>query len=345
MLLRALLTAGVALAALWAGSAQSAQTAQSSAQSAPNAAALYQQHCASCHGADRLGGTGPALLPENLARLRPAQAQKTIAEGRIATQMPGFADTLDAADIQALTELIYAPLAQTPVWGANEMRASRIEYHAPGSLPDKPVFGADPLNLFVVVELGDHHATILDGDKFEPVARFATRYALHGGPKFSPDGRYVYFASRDGWIAKYDIWNLKLVAEIRAGINTRNLAVSSDGRYAMVANYLPHTLVVLDTRDLQPLKVIEVQGRPRQVLARVGGVRRGAAQELHRRPEGHSRKSGKSATTTTRRRSTAAWCTTTRWPKDWPSRGRSRRAGSRSTTTSTTSSSIPATTT
>ena len=31
--------------------------------------------------------------------------------------------------------------------------------------------------------------------------------------------------------AKYDIWNLTLVAEVRAGINTRNLAVSSDGRY------------------------------------------------------------------------------------------------------------------
>ena len=26
---------------------------------------LYQTHCASCHGADRLGGMGPALLPEN----------------------------------------------------------------------------------------------------------------------------------------------------------------------------------------------------------------------------------------------------------------------------------------
>ena len=31
---------------------------------------VYQTHCASCHGADRLGGAGPALLPGNLARLR-----------------------------------------------------------------------------------------------------------------------------------------------------------------------------------------------------------------------------------------------------------------------------------
>ena len=28
---------------------------------------LYEQHCQSCHGVDRLGAMGPALLPENLA--------------------------------------------------------------------------------------------------------------------------------------------------------------------------------------------------------------------------------------------------------------------------------------
>jgi len=37
------------------------------------------------------------------------------------------------------------------------------------------------------------------------------------------------------------------------------LAVSADGRYVMVANYLPHTLVVLDGRDLTPLRVMPVE--------------------------------------------------------------------------------------
>jgi DNA-binding beta-propeller fold protein YncE len=90
--------------------------------------------------------------------------------------------------------------------------------------------------------------------------RFESRFALHGGPKFTRDGRYVYFASRDGWISKFDLWNLKMVAEVRAGINTRNAAVSSDGRYVMVANYLPHSLVVLDG-DLDLVKVMEAPSR------------------------------------------------------------------------------------
>ena len=32
------------------------------AQSLQPAEALYREHCAACHGADRLGGTGPALI-------------------------------------------------------------------------------------------------------------------------------------------------------------------------------------------------------------------------------------------------------------------------------------------
>jgi mono/diheme cytochrome c family protein len=223
-----------------------------------DASVLYQSNCASCHGADRLGLNGPALLPENLARLRRPDAIAAITHGRIATQMPGFGGKLNAEEIKALADLIYTPLATEPVWGLKEMNASRI-VHSVGKLSNKPVFKADPLNLFIVVELGDHHATILDGDKFEPITRFATRYALHGGPKFSPEGRYVYFVSRDGWVAKYDLWNLKLISEIRVGINARNLAISSDGRYAMIANYLPHSLVVLDTKDLTPLKIVDVK--------------------------------------------------------------------------------------
>lgn len=217
---------------------------------------LYQQHCASCHGANRLGAMGPALLPQNLKRLRKKKAINVIAKGRIATQMPAFAEKLSTEGIKSLVDYVYTPLAIIPKWEMGDIKKSHIINYKFGSLADKPSFKADMLNLFIVVELGDHHATLLDGDKFEPITRFKTRFALHGGPKYSPDGRYVYFASRDGWISKYDIYNLKVVAEIRAGINTRNLAVSGDGKSILIGNYLPHNLVVLDAKNLEPIKVI-----------------------------------------------------------------------------------------
>ena len=62
------------------GAAQGAETAE--------APTLYRTHCAACHGADRLGGSGPALLPENLTRLKRPKAAKAIAKGLPASQMP-----------------------------------------------------------------------------------------------------------------------------------------------------------------------------------------------------------------------------------------------------------------
>jgi mono/diheme cytochrome c family protein len=226
----------------------------------PDAARLYTEHCAGCHGADRFGGQGPALLPENLGRLTGARAAAVIAEGRDATQMPGFSSLLAKTEIEALTAFITAPPAKVPQWTAREIDESRVVHAAPAAL-ERPVHAADPMNLFVVVETGDHHASILDGDRFERLARFPTRFALHGGPKFTPDGRFVFFMSRDGWVTKYDLWTLTTLAEIRAGINSRNIAISADGKHLAVANYLPHSLVILATEDLAVEKVFDVRDR------------------------------------------------------------------------------------
>jgi hypothetical protein len=38
----------------------------------------------------------------------------------------------------------------------------------------------------------------------------------------------------DGWISKFDIYNLKVVAKVRAGINTRNAAVAFNNKYVAV---------------------------------------------------------------------------------------------------------------
>jgi DNA-binding beta-propeller fold protein YncE/cytochrome c553 len=218
---------------------------------------LYQTHCAACHGADRLGGMGPALLPESLSRLKKAEAAGMVRDSRPGVQMPAFKTELNEQQVSALVELIYSPVVPAPSWGETEIRASRVVRNLPADL-QRPRFAADPLNLFVVVEAGDHHVTILDGERLEPIHRFASRYALHGGPKFSPDGRYVYLASRDGWLTKYDLWSLETVVEVRAGINTRNAAVSSDGKYVIAANYLPHTLALFDSQ-LKLLKVLEAK--------------------------------------------------------------------------------------
>ncbi|MEJ2446015.1 MAG: cytochrome D1 domain-containing protein, partial [Exilibacterium sp.] len=236
------------------------------------ASALYQKHCQQCHGSQRLGGMGPALLPENLQRLNRKSAAKVILEGRPATQMPGFSQVLSNADTEQLVNFIYRPPVETPQWSAREIAATQKDFFPKKQLSSSPVFTADPLNLFIVVEQGDHHATVLDGDTFDPIHRFKTHYALHGGPKYTSDGRFVYFASRDGWISKFDLYNLKTVAEVRAGINTRNIAVSSDGKIVAVANYLPHSLVFLNAEDLSLIDLITVKAEKSNRSSRVSAV-------------------------------------------------------------------------
>lgn len=221
---------------------------------------LYKTHCAQCHNEQRLGGIGPVLLPENLKYLRKPAAIKVIQNGRSATQMPAFNSKLSNKEIQSLVDYIYTPLTKIPNWDMAKIKASQIIHYKQSSLPNKPLLKIkDNLNLFLVVERGDHHVSLLDGDTFKSVHRFKSRFSLYGEPQFSPSGRFVYFSSRDGWISKYDIYNLKLVAEIRVGINSRNQTISADGRYLLVANILPHTLVLLDARDLSPIKLYDVK--------------------------------------------------------------------------------------
>lgn len=238
-------------------------------QAQPDGAALFAEHCAACHAENRLGGTGPALIPETLGRMFGPALEQVIAQGRPATQMAGFADQLSAPEITAIAAWLGTPLAETPIWTAEMANASRemSDTYTPAAAP---VFSGDPMNITLVVETGDHHVSVLDGDTFEVLDRFATPFAVHGGPKFSPDGRYVFVMSRDGWVQKYDIWSLQVVGQVRAGLNSRNIAMSHDGQWLAVANYLPQTLTILSTADLSVVRVIDVidrKGQPSRVSA------------------------------------------------------------------------------
>ena len=220
----------------------------------------YADNCQDCHGAGRLGGVGPALIPETLGRMRGPDLDAVIRDGRKATQMPAFAEILGADQIETLAAFLKEPLSEVPDWTETDIAASQVinEDYQP---VEKPVWQSDPMNITLVVETGDHHVSVLDGDTFETLDRFATPFAVHGGPKFSPDGRYVFIMSRDGWVQKYDLYALQEVGRVRAGLNSRNIAMSHDGKWLAVANYLPMTLTILSTEDLSVATVMDVTAK------------------------------------------------------------------------------------
>lgn len=226
-----------------------------------SAGKLYQTHCSTCHGTHRTGVSAPALIPETLNKLKKTDANKVIAEGRPATQMQAYKEVLTPAQLAAVVEYIYRPFDEKVTWGKEQVAASKIIYTQAKDLKNKPQFKADPWNLFFVVSHGDRGLTVLDGDRFTILNKFNMRPGVHGGIKYTSDGRNAFAVTRDGWLTKIDVYNLKVVGEVRVGLNTRNIAISADNKYVLAGNLLPSTLTLIDVKTLAPKQVIEVHGQ------------------------------------------------------------------------------------
>ncbi len=218
---------------------------------------LYIKHCSRCHHPERYGLIGPPLIPETLRRKDDETLKRIIREGLPATNMPPFKGILGEGEIQGLVRFIRTPVRE-PLWGLQEILKTKKMTGL--KEVDRPLHRIDLTNLFMVVEGGKGRVAIMDGDSFRVLDRVDVG-AIHGGPKFDHRLHYAYMVSRDGWVVKYDLYQFKEVGRIRAGINTRNIAVSRDDRIIAVANNLPENLVFLDTRTLEPLKIIPVDAK------------------------------------------------------------------------------------
>ncbi|MBT9584825.1 c-type cytochrome [bacterium] len=221
------------------------------AQLPPLGKDLYQTHCAACHHSERIGLSGPPLLPLTLGRATDDKLKGIISKGLPATRMPAFSQ-LNAAEIQALVAYLRTPSQST--WTEEEIRNS-LHVNVPTS--PSPPRASDRVNLTAVVERGRSLVWVMEGQRI--LDRFAFEN-VHGGLKFSPDGESFYVPSRDGWIGRY-VLGQGLVGRVRSSIFLRNLALSHDGQRLLAASWLPSALVVLESESLEPLKVIPVEGK------------------------------------------------------------------------------------
>ena len=221
---------------------------------------MYMKHCASCHHAERYGLKAPALIPETLKRYTKGELAKVIIDGLPATQMPSFKGLLTDGDVDNIISYITLPVTNVR-WGKNDIDQSREIFPLGKNKKSIPPH-LDHENITLVVESG-RSVTVMDGNTFKTVDKFEVG-AIHGGPKFSYSLRYVYAPTRDGIITKYDLYGLKTIGSVKAGINTRNIAISDDDAWVAVANYLPNNIVFL-TDDLQLKHIVEAEGR-------IGGI-------------------------------------------------------------------------
>ncbi len=254
--LRCLALASVALAGV--------ASAPTAAADAPDAAAIYRERCASCHGERRYGGYAPPLLPDLLARRDDAALAAVIRDGLPATQMPAFREWVDAAAAARLVALLRTPVGPV-AWSQEDVAHSRIELPAaPGRIAPE----VRRENLTLVVERDAGRIAVLDGDSLRELDRFDVG-RVHGGPKFDAALTKVVAATRDGTLALYDLAHGRAVARVKVAVNTRNLAMSPAGDRIVVANQLPASLVVLDG-ELRPLAALPLDGQPSGVYALPG---------------------------------------------------------------------------
>lgn len=220
-----------------------------------DAAELFNRNCEGCHGPTRAGATGPALLPETVGDKTDDFLAATIRNGRPGTAMPAWKGRLTENEIMGLVKFIKSKPGKPPTWTLNDIEASRKIFIKKEDLPEKPVHGYNIKNLFFVVEREVSKGAFIDGETFKVVKEHPLGFAVHKA-EFSRDGRFAYLIARNGLVTKIDLYSLEKVAEVRAGLNARGVAVSRDGKYLAVSNYLPFNMVILDAEQLKPLKII-----------------------------------------------------------------------------------------
>ncbi len=231
------------------------------ADSFDQARKLYIEHCSACHHPKRLGLTAPPLIPQLFSRSVRGKIDDVIREGLPATKMPAFKDKLTAERIELLARYIQSPIDDRElVWTDQDIRDS-LECFVEGSAGSFEAGNVDDLeNVTLVMERGTKSLVLLQGPDLEEKARFFVG-AVHGGPKFSYSLKDVYSVSRDGRVTRFNIPRLATDCVLKAGINSRSIAVSYDDQIVAVANYLPSNIVFLNSASLKPVHKIELPGK------------------------------------------------------------------------------------
>jgi len=220
----------------------------------------YLDSCAGCHGVDREGGIGPALIPARLSS-NDAFYFDIIENGRQGTIMPAWGTTYSVEEMWMLLGFIRGEVDQDTVqWDFDEIAASRAVIIDEGTLPNTPTHSGNLDNLMLVTEREARSIAVFDGDTHQLLDHIDASYRAHGYAFDPTNDRWAYNIGRDGWLFKIDLYTLQAVTKVRIGHDSRGLAISDDGNYLMAGNFVPTTAVILDAHTLEPLKVIQTEG-------------------------------------------------------------------------------------
>lgn len=116
----------------------------------------------------------------------------------------------------------------------------------------------DPLDLMIVMERDNKSLLAIDGSTHKAVGRVKDIGKQVHTQVFSPDGKFTYHISRDGWLTKIDLHTLKPSGFVRVGTDSRGTGITDSGKYVAIGNYEPRNIVILDAEKLSIIKKIDL---------------------------------------------------------------------------------------
>ncbi|MFC2030551.1 cytochrome D1 domain-containing protein [Chloroflexota bacterium] len=223
--------------------------------------AAFTDSCSGCHGPNREGATGPALIPGRLTSNDDFYFD-IVKNGRPGTVMPAWGPTgMTDEEIWSLVGFMRSePSAEAIQWEMDQIAATREVLVAEATLPETPIHDGNLDNLMLVTEREARSIAVFDGDTHRLLAHIPASYRAHGYAFDPTSDRWAYNVGRDGWLFKIDLYTLQAVSRVRVGLDSRGLAISDDGQHLIVGNYIPNSAVILDAKTLEPQKVIVTEG-------------------------------------------------------------------------------------
>jgi len=237
-----------------------------------DAAQMYFDKCAGCHGSSRRGATGPHLLPEapegnNFpgTKALTTAGLKAFIENGTPGGMPEWKGIMTDEEIDLMSRFLQVTPPTIPPYGMAEIKDSWKLLIPVADRPTEPQHSRNIDNYFGVIMRDAGKVAIIDGDTKKELVVLKTGFAVHI-LRTSASGRYIYSVGRDARITMIDTYTdiPSVVAEVKPGFDSRSVEVSKfkgyEDKYLVFGGYSPSHIVILDAQTLEPISVTPTAG-------------------------------------------------------------------------------------
>lgn len=230
---------------------------------------IFFRQCAGCHGALRVGATGPPLQPKDMQQRGTAVLEAIITNGLPGGMPPwGKAGFLSPDEVSLMARFLQMEPPEPPGLDMDEIKESWDLKVPVADRPTAPQTTRNWQNFIGVILRDAGKVAIMDGDTKERVALLDTGYAVHI-LRSSKTGRYFYTIGRDGRTTLIDLWTKTptTVAEVKGCIDARSVdgskhagsgAEGFEDKFIIEGCYWPMQYVIFDGLTLEPLQVHKI---------------------------------------------------------------------------------------